>query len=893
MKKILAIVIFFGFFSVTLGLGVDSVFVNKYREGEKAIRILNFNKALKIYRGLEKKANAYGFAAEVKFRIAQCYYNLKKYNDALKYLEMIERDIQADASYAYMKPYVNFALALTFYQKGDKEKANALLQDPSTEPLGGVGVADYLIRNDYASAYDHLKDKSYPIAKLFLARAVLSLENNEEYLSDVNYILDSLTEHVRGMDEVVNFTLGEIRFRAEGDYAAAKSKFESFVERYSTSSLASYARYYLACCEYNEEEYRKAIDIFTERDNGLIDRNMNPTLAASSYYMLGQAYYELGLKDSAVWAYNLAREMNNPMVDFYSTYKLYNLYKELGKISEANSEAVRLSNIDFGSQAQVYKDLGSYIRALTFYEMAQNGQATAYKRSWDILDTLVRNIPTKTNIMYEASYSLYLLLSNRLGLYGGLGVAASYIRSHKDTVPVQYGGEWRSYIIYNLGDNYYFMPDKKAKIKARKYYQQVVSDFPDSYVAPYADISLIWLDMEEAATKDAFDNASGEFKRIFTNTGQVEAKLLAMYGMALSNFYMKRYLAAAGLFLTPEEYEQKMRITPNRARVGKVEGVSYNELADSLVDENLYHKGYCYERVADYYQANGNISTADIYYDSSVVMYKRILDQYAEKQDGPRSSENLLKLYLRRNRENDALAVLDKLKALTGDKKLKRIYNDSYQRALALMYSFYIRNGDKEEAEKYARLMTDRKFLIQIWVDEVKDDTTVADIPHINEVLQKIMTENARSKYIPTILYRMAILEVQDKQFDKAREHFNTVRNWRPTSAVKDILPYVEFQLGLVSYQLNRFDETINLFEKYIKRYRNDENAKKNFGPATFYIGLSYYKKADTQASLKRREYAQKAKKILSTIKDKYPDYYETNKANIEKVIKAADLKMR
>lgn len=79
------------------------------------------------------------------------------------------------------------------------------------------------------------------------------------------------------------------------NYAAARTGFQDFLDRYPSSTYANNAQFYIGQCWYAEQNYPKAIDAYQK----VVDNYPRGTKVPSAMLKLGYAHEQLGLKEEA------------------------------------------------------------------------------------------------------------------------------------------------------------------------------------------------------------------------------------------------------------------------------------------------------------------------------------------------------------------------------------------------------------------------------------------------------------------------------------------------------------------------------------------------------------------------------------------------------------------
>ncbi len=880
MRKILIIAVLIG---ITFAQFPTDKFVKDYQKAYRYMAQKRYNDAYQIFRSMFKDAERFGFSAEIKLLAAQCAYYTGRYNDAINLLtEILEKDIKRDERYRYLENQVKFSLGLCYFQLDEKQRAERFLDEASE--LGGQGIADYLIRKNYKASYEHLVEFKFPVTRLFLARSLIQSHDPERF-GDIRRILTDLTEFLP-LEEIVDFSRGEMWF-SFGDYSTARQIFKEFTAKYPKSPLFDYARYYLACCYLHEGDARYALDNLEP----LLDPNKDRVLAAHAYFIMGEAYASEGLEDSVVFSYENARAiLSNTMVDFFATYRLYQLYKSKNDIPRAEAEARRLGEIVTADiEKRIQEDLANYVKGVTEFELNN------YLQAVQDFDQVIAVIPEPPNIIYEAALVMDLLTYNRLGNYGAkIAYATNYLRNlnpdYADSIPQPNGGDWRAYLLYNLADAKYFSsygPNgriirRRDREEARSMYKEIVDKYPYAFITPLARVSLAWYELEAGF----YDNALTQFLDIIHTTAKTDALVLAAYGAGLAYFYKKDYMTAGSYFFTEKEYREQLRITPKKGT--ETLEIRYNELADSLIDDNLWYRALCLENL----QAYGD----------ALVLYEKLMNEYPDRERAGDAAEKVVEFYVRANKIKEAEARLEELKAKKAT--YPKIYKDSYGRALALLYGYYRGIGDDVKAKEFAQRIRSElrttRYLEEIFYEEGLKDTTIAQIDHLKGVINDLRGINENSEFLPQLMFNLSYLLMEAKKYDEAKNILVQLRTWPRIDIVQPLMPEVLFQLGRVFYELKAYDDAIAQLKVFIKDYGNPRRKdmyRPDLAPRGYYLlGYAYLMKAESEKSpFAQRNAYREARGTFQRLKKLFAEteFYQSIASDVEQKLSYIERKLR
>ncbi len=889
MKKIFALAAILVIAGASFAQGSDK-FTADFEQAERLLSQKNYKQAYNIYSKMVRQSASRGFAAEIKYRTAQCAFNLGRFETSISLLEeVLNKDIPSDSRYLYLEPQVKFSLGLCYFQIGDNQRAGRLLDE--AQSLGGQGIADYLIRADYKKAFDHLQEKEYPVDKLFLARSLIN-SKDPAFFSDILSLLTELSEDVN-LEELVDFSRAEMQFFNQ-DYATSKNVFHDFLLQYPQTTLRPFAEYYLACTYYHEGQYRYAIDQLGK----LTDPNKSGyVLSAHAYFMRGEAYRKLDLPDSAMFSFEQARIVApNSMVDFYTTYKLYDIarmeYKKKGddlSWATANREAKRLGGIALsGRDQRMMENLSDFVQGNIQFD--ENN----YREALNFYQRVTLDLPSPTSateeelLIYEGALTMEMLSlnrqNNRQSYNAALAKPQMYLTQFgkRDSVALKYGGDWRAYLLYNAADATYYSAYRpkgdvttanlKRREEAQEKYQNIVDKYPYAYVATLAKVSLAWYKLEASR----FDEALADFSNIFENTFKKDALVLAAYGKALSFYYKGDYTNAGTWFFSEDDYKSVMSVATSRD--AEDERIRYNEIADSLIDKSLFWRGKCLEQLGAYGDA--------------LATYQHIADDYSSRPKAGEAWRKIIEFYIRAQDVTSAEAAVEQVKSKMT--RNPRIYKDPYGYGLAALLDYYQGTGDEATAENYAKLIVSELRttdpIEQIYYVQGLRDTSVVDIADLKDKIEKIRSWNNKSQYLPDLMYNLGYLLYQQKSYTESKEVLVQLKNWPDVNAIRDILPEITYQLALVYHQQEAYKDVVTQMSSWLRYYETGDNARPQLAPnVNYFLALAYFGLGEDKSlsPQERRGYFRKALGSFEKIKSQYADtdFYKAQSSLIDRFI--------
>ncbi|NLI97359.1 tetratricopeptide repeat protein [bacterium] len=524
-------------------------------------------------------------------------------------------------------------------------------------------------------------------------------------------------------------------------------------------------------------------------------------------------------------------------------------------------EVLRLANKEF--------ERGKYDAALNYYEEIVEEPSTASTPAMSLL--------------YEYALSMTLLSLNRsdqLSTYNAaMSLSKNYLESTEDdSLSVPHGADLRAFILFNQADATYYASYNRGEIRnvkrreqARQEYQSILKKYPKSFVSDIARVSLAWYDLEAKR----FDSALSEFDSIIASTRNKDALVLARYGQGLAQYFKGDFLNAAKCFFDEKNCEEEMKLTLNREQETKK--LTYNALADSLVDRSLFWRGKSFEQLN--------------FFGDALLVYEHIADTYPQRRTAGDACQKMIEFYMRAKQVDNAEK---RVEVVGGRMKTNRsIYRDAYGFGLASLFDYYLSIGDEKTAEVYAKRLTKELGTTEknVTTPHPIYNPTVYDIPDLRKKIRKISERNPQSQYLPDPLFLLSYLLMESKNYDEAKDILMKLKSWPVPDAVKDRMPEISVQLGRCYYNLEQYAQAITEFEEWLTCYTTGDDARLDLAPSVHYylvlscIGAEKLEKSESRSV----ELLQKALVNLETIKKDYSDsdFYKRQgvKEDIEKLI--------
>lgn len=657
----------------------------------------------------EKIANDPQFGPLVPYYLTQIYYLQEKYEELLAYAPAVldsappEREVEikkliGDAyfetgqykeSAPYLKEYIlrrspdqedHYQLGYALYKSEDYEMAvqsfqKAIGENDSLSQSAYYYIGSAALKNDrkseartafkFASEYDadlELKeDALFNYAKLAYE---LSYHPYDDAILAFEEFIDGYPNSTK-LDDAYEYLLG-VYYTTKNYEEALKS-----IDRIKSTDIRlqdakQRISYYRGVELFNEEEYIDAIDLFS----AAIKNNRDPQIKAKAMYWMADAFHQLGDYDNAI----------NYFTDFLSASGSRSIpYFERGYYNLAYShyEKKKYASAIFwfkeyiNKEDQQYKGLinDAYLRIGDSYFVRME-----YKNAIDAYDKAVR-----LNIA-NTDYSL-LQLAIAQGL---LGKYKEKIQTLKKLVDENQASIYTDDALNELGKTYLVL---NLNEDALGYYNQLIADYPKStfLAEAHLKVGLIYYNREEddlalnsfdfviekypasQAAKEALDKV----RKIFIDKGDLQAFEDYINGVPFADISKSKldstaYVIAENNYLDGKCDKAVRDLTNYLKRYPK--GIfSLNahfyrgdcESRQGFMQEAVQDFAYVVNQPTSKFTEKSLSALGSIYQgldssDRAIEYYQRLLEVAETKKLISRAEENLLILYFKNEKYNQA-----------------------------------------------------------------------------------------------------------------------------------------------------------------------------------------------------------------------------------------------
>lgn len=440
--------------------------IERFAKVESALNQNDYRTATGLLKAMVNDYSKSDFADELRFGLAECYFNLGEYSKARnEFMRIIERP-----KFAYIEPEAMYGMAIASIMLGDFRKADFVLErlahneSYATDERTNFarGVLDYFKRS-YQEAVVKLKSCTDLSAKYFLAKSYAKLGKIQDALITFKEITSQAPN--TQVSKLAHFSAGEALFENK-DFDGARAKFEFFLENYPFSELADYAHYFLGCALIAQGRYAQALEHLRP-----LTRHPNNLLAAHANYFLGFCKNGLGDAQEAIAYFQKVRS-NYPKTRIAQYANLQLPYAILAT-GDTIQTLVATSQL---SQMFVTGDLagvGDYFSGVVSYRMGD------FRRACNHFENIIMKYPNSP--LCEPAAALLLLALNSQGNFERtITLGAKYIKDYPNRTSA-----WRGELLYFLAEGYYYFKKyseaEEYYLKSQDYFQAIVSgkNLPD------------------------------------------------------------------------------------------------------------------------------------------------------------------------------------------------------------------------------------------------------------------------------------------------------------------------------------------------------------------------------------------------------------------------------
>ncbi len=497
--------------------------VTDYEIGHQLFLQENYKDAGDYFKAMLGKYSGDEYEDEIRFRYAECLFNLGDYYNSKKYFELIQKK----GNNIYLEPECLYAIGMIDILQNNFKEAEDILQQLLKNPAYqqeeranfALGVL-YYFRGSYEEAREKLKDLSLLEAKFYYGKTLSRLGKLLPAITIFKEILDIAPNTPIAV--LAEFSRAEALFFNK-DFDGAKLKFHDFIVKYPKSSLNDYAHYFYAASLIHYGDYALAAEQLLP-----LTRHEDNLLAAHSGYFLGICRMSLGDGLGAVSSFQRVRaNYPNTQISSYANLQLTNALLVAGDTLQALVSASQLATMFATGDLS---SVGEYLTGMLYFHKKDYFQAA------NNFGLIMQYYPNST--LREPAAAMHLYCLNLLKQYDhGVTFGSRYLIDFpEDHSP------WRGRMLYFLAEAYYF---KDNFTEAEKYYLKTTQDFFGIEVTPYARIGLAYSIYNQDRHKEAHEILAKMGQTPFDDSSMVIAVYL---GIGYTQYNQKNYVAALDTF---------------------------------------------------------------------------------------------------------------------------------------------------------------------------------------------------------------------------------------------------------------------------------------------------------------------------------------------------------
>ena len=774
--------------------------VDRFSEVETALGDNDFKKATQLLKKLVKDYSKSEFVDELRFGLAECYFNIGEYDQARKeFLNILSRP-----KFRYIEPEAMYGLAISSIMLGDYRKADLALENLSKKEgyekdertNFARGVLNYF-RHDYKQAALKLDGLSHLGAKFYLAKSLTKLGKIQEALLTFKEITSAAPN--TPICKLSHFSAGQALFE-NNDFDGARAKFEFFLENFSFSELADFAHYFLGCALIAHKNYVSALEHLKP-----LTKHSNNILAAHANYFVGFCKVSLGEPQEAITYFQKVRA-NYPktMIAQYANLQLPYAILTSGDTIQTLLATSQLSQMfSTGDLSGV----GDYFSGVVSYQMQD------FRRAAKHFENVISKFPESG--LAEPACALLLLSLNSSGAYErAITLGAKYIKDYPDRTSV-----WRGEMLYFLAEGYYYY--KKFNEAENQYLK---SQETKSGIGLYAKLGRAYCLFH----LNRLSEAEFEFRDILNNTVEIKDTVFrvnALLGYAYSFFNQKKHLEALDVF------EALVKQYP---------------LSTAAVIPGLYYSGLCYFRLEYYGQAvdawvmlinqypldvksaEAGFRAGDLYFkarefDKAVSTFRYVVEKYPYSSFGPGAQALIAQCFYNQKKYLEAVREYQKFLDLypqdfqvTGVRKsLEMSYYQAGLENPVIMQEFLTRFPESELAAEAQFDKAKRLF------DEQAFDQAAVEF-------QKVVVNFLNSELAGDAQLLTAESYANIKRWDAATTSYQKFLDYFPKHNQRS---GAYFNLATAYFNLSEYDKALEKFQVVVDSFPKSEfvrNCHKN-----------------------------------------------------------------
>jgi len=612
--------------------------VKEYEIAHQLFLQKEYVQAEKYFAQLAKRYGDSEYGYEIRYRLAECRFNLGRYYQARNdFTKLLEDPTLPE----YLRPEVLYALGITAIVLKDFKTAqdvlHRLIKNPAYQNEAranfAIGVF-YYFNGRYREALSKLQDNPLLEAKFYLGKTYSRLKQPMEAIKVFKEVTNEAPN--THLATLAIFSAGQALFENQ-DYSGARIKLEYFVNHFPKSPLFDYAQYFLAASLYHLGEYAAALERLIP-----LTKNPDNLLAAHAGYFVGLCKSALNRPQEAVNFFQRVRA-NFPNAAIASYANLQLIWSQL---SSGDYRAALLSSSQLANMFKTgeLSSVGDYISGHLLYKT--NHLPEAAEHFLNVLKTYPKSS------LREPACASYLMIQNQLGNYR---ITASFGSKYLKDYPED-DSPWRKRIYYFLAEANYYLGRYS---NADEFYRKVGGEEEITELTPYARLGLGYCLIHQGRYPEAI-NALKPLSGGLPNDSSFT--IAAKLGLGYAYFNNGEYLKAL------DQFESCYDRFP------------YD---DRVIERGLFYSGLCYYYKEYYAQAiekwerlintrpkaklsaEAGFRTGDTYfkalkYDRAIAIFRWVVEFHPGSEWAPASQLAIAQAFYNQKRYDDAIREYQK-----------------------------------------------------------------------------------------------------------------------------------------------------------------------------------------------------------------------------------------
>jgi len=739
---------------------IDRIDENHYLIAESYFAKGDYGNAIREYELVISSSPQSELVGSASLRKAECYYNLKNYDEALNLFNQMWESF----GNSFLAPEILYGTSQSYLKQGRIVEAESVLERLTSSFPGylkedrvnySLGLIRYY-QGKYEQALDSFGKMDDVYGDYYQARCLEELNKQLPAQAKYKEILEKYPQSELADDAL--YGMGETFYRME-QYDFAMRKFWDLLTSYPQSRLAPYARFMTGASRFNQRNYSKAMG------NCQIFFRQYPRseLVTSVQYLMAESLKGMGKNGEAIENYRvIIGSFTSSELTRLSQYKLVYIYASMGEYQNSLEEGNRFLEKYSGSPG--WKDI-LLLKGLCLQRLGRYSEAESVYQS-------VINIAPDSEVGGKALYLLGLTYYEQEDYQ-------SLITSYKNLVTgiSSPPGGWLAGAYYYVGEAYYQLGRYS---EAEEMYSYIIEHHPGSEMAKYAKSGLVACTTEQ-----------GKFDLAFTRNRE----FLECYGEGDKDVDKTAKLQVANLYFNKRDYKNSLsyyrRFVEEYPR-------------DEMVAEALYREGLSFYRLGYYSEAINTWKTImDIKRGSKVVL--QALDRAAYTSFGLGRYDEAVKLYGRLLTESPGTEQAKEAQLHIAES----YYNaKQYEKAIKEYEKFietYPEDSRNEQALEGIKLCYYEKAS-----GEGSSDVGLEDF------VNRYPGENLAGE----AYWQLGVRSFEKGEYIKAIENFQKVIVDYPHVSSAKLASYY---LGEAYYALKKFAEAIKAFQNFVSGYPEDE----------------------------------------------------------------------